>query len=219
MKLHINATRMELLKLRKRLTIAVRGHKLLNDKLEGLMKEFLSMVKRCKEQRELVDRKLPNIIGLFILAGITSSKNNVVMALEQSKITYNFIPRQRRVLNVPIPYLSAPLNQSLEKKDTNLLNTNNIISYSLLDTNSELDNGITRLRDFFPNIIKLAELEQSVRAIAKEIGKTRKRVNALEFGIIPQIKENLAFIRNKLDEIERSNISRIMKIKDILEKR
>ncbi len=217
MKLHINATRMELLKLRKRLAIATRGHKLLNDKLEGLMREFLSMLKEYKGRRILVDRKLPGIVKLFILAYVTSSKNRVIMALEQSKTAYKFTLKQRRILNVPIPYFSVPKDQSIGEKDS-IHNLNNIIAYSFLDTNSELDNAITRLRDFFPNIIKLAEFEQSVRAVAKEIGKTRKRVNALEFSVIPNMKEDLKFIRNKLDEIERSNISRIMKIKDILGK-
>ncbi|MBO1224169.1 MAG: V-type ATP synthase subunit D [Candidatus Scalindua sediminis] len=217
MKLHINATRMELLKLRKRLAIATRGHKLLNDKLEGLMREFLSMLKEYKGRRILVDRELPGIVKLFILAYVTSSKNRVIMALEQSKTAYKFTLKQRRILNVPIPYFSVPKDQSIGQKDS-IHNLNNIIAYSFLDTNSELDNAITRLRDFFPNIIKLAEFEQSVRVVAKEIGKTRKRVNALEFSVIPRMKEDLKFIRNKLDEIERSNISRIMKIKDILGK-
>ena len=217
MKLHINATRMELLKLRKRLAIATRGHKLLNDKLEGLMREFLSMLKEYKGRRIFVDRELPGIVKLFILAYVTSSKNRVIMALEQSKTAYKFTLKQRRILNVPIPYFSVPKDQSIGEKDS-IHNLNNIIAYSFLDTNSELDNAITRLRDFFPNIIKLAEFEQSVRAVAKEIGKTRKRVNALEFSVIPNMKEGLKFIRNKLDEIERSNISRIMKIKDILGK-
>ncbi len=217
MKLHINATRMELLKLRKRLAIATRGHKLLNDKLEGLMREFLSMLKEYKGRRILVDRKLPGIVKLFILAYVTSSKNRVIMALEQSKTAYKFTLRQRRILNVPIPYFSVPKDHSIGEKDS-IHNLNNIIAYSFLDTNSELDNAIIRLRDFFPNIIKLAEFEQSVRVVAKEIGKTRKRVNALEFSVIPRMKEDLKFIRNKLDEIERSNISRIMKIKDILGK-
>lgn len=217
MKLHINATRMELLKLRKRLAIATRGHKLLNDKLEGLMREFLSMLKEYKGRRIFVDRELPGIVKLFILAYVTSSKNRVIMALEQSKTAYKFTLKQRRILNVPIPYFSVPKDQSIGEKDS-IHNLNNIIAYSFLDTNSELDNAITRLRDFFPNIIKLAEFEQSVRAVAKEIGKTRKRVNALEFSVIPNMKEALKFIRNKLDEIERSNISRIMKIKDILGK-
>ncbi len=217
MKLHINATRMELLKLRKRLAIATRGHKLLNDKLEGLMREFLSMLKEYKGRRILVDRELPGIVKLFILAYVTSSKNRVIMALEQSKTAYKFTLKQRRILNVPIPYFSVPKDQSIGEKDS-IHNLNNIIAYSFLDTNSELDNAIIRLRDFFPNIIKLAEFEQSVRVVAKEIGKTRKRVNALEFSVIPRMKEDLKFIRNKLDEIERSNISRIMKIKDILGK-
>jgi V/A-type H+-transporting ATPase subunit D len=208
---------MELLKLRKRLAIATRGHKLLNDKLEGLMREFLSMLKAYKGRRILVDRELPGIVKLFILAYVTSSKNRVIMALEQSKMAYKFTLKQRRILNVPIPYFSVPKDQSIGQKDSNH-NLNNIIAYSFLDTNSELDNAITRMRDFFPNIIKLAEFEQSVRVVAKEIGKTRKRVNALEFSVIPKMKEDLKFIRNKLDEIERSNISRIMKIKDILAK-
>lgn len=217
MKLHIKATRMELLQLRKRLAIATRGHKLLNDKLEGLMREFLSLLKEYKGRRILVDRELPGIVKLFILAYVTSSKNRVIMALEQSKTAYKFTLKQRRILNVPIPYFSVPKDQSIGQKDS-IHNLNNIIAYSFLDTNSELDNAIIRLRGFFPNIIKLAEFEQSVRVVAKEIGKTRKRVNALEFSVIPKMKEDLKFIRNKLDEIERSNISRIMKIKDILEK-
>ncbi len=217
MKLHIKATRMELLQLRKRLAIATRGHKLLNDKLEGLMRKFLSLLKEYKERRILVDRELPGIVKLFILAYVTSSKNRVIMALEQSKMAYKFTLKQRRILNVPIPYFSVPKDQSIGQKDS-VRNLNDVIAYSFLDTNSELDNAIIRLRDFFPNIIKLAEFEQSVRVVAKEIGKTRKRVNALEFSVIPQMKEDLKFIRNKLDEIERSNISRIMKIKDILGK-
>ena len=160
---------------------------------------------------------MQGIVKLFILAYVTSSKNRVIMALEQSKTAYKFTLKQRRILNVPIPYFSVPKDQSIGEKDS-IHNLNNIIAYSFLDTNSELDNAITRLRDFFTNIIKLAEFEQSVRAVAKEIGKTRKRVNALEFSVIPGMKEDLKFIRNKLDEIERSNISRIMKIKDILGK-
>jgi V/A-type H+/Na+-transporting ATPase subunit D len=217
MKVHINATRMELLRLRKRLVIATRGHKLLNDKLEGLMREFLSLLKEYKEQRIFVDKELPGILKLFILAYVSSSKNRVTIALEQSKTAYKFTLKQRRVLNVPIPCFSVTKDQTIGREEL-IHNINNTIAYSFLDTNSELDNAITRLRNFLPDIIKLAEFEQSVRVVAEEIGRTRKRVNALEYGIIPQMKETLRFIRNKLDEIERSNISRIMKIKDILEK-
>ncbi|MEE9259924.1 MAG: V-type ATP synthase subunit D, partial [Candidatus Scalindua sediminis] len=97
MKLHIKATRMELLQLRKRLAIATRGHKLLNDKLEGLMREFLSMLKEYKGRRILVDRELPGIVKLFILAYVTSSKSRVIIALEQSKTAYKFTLKQRRI--------------------------------------------------------------------------------------------------------------------------
>lgn len=216
MKLHISATRMELLKLRGRLSIAVKGHKLLNDKLEGMMRGFISLTNKYKKQREFVDNELPGIIKLFILARITSSKDGVLTALEQSISGKEFILKYRSVYNVPIPYFVYN-NQSEDQSQSSA--TGNVIPYSLLDTNSDLDNAITLLQNIFPDILKLAELEQSVRVVAEEIGTIRKRVNALEYNLIPQLKEDIALIRNKLEEIERSNISRIMKIKEILGKR
>ena len=211
MKLHINATRMELLKLRKRLVIAVRGNKLLNDKVEGLMREFLPLTKKYKELRTFVDTELQKIIKCFILARITSSSEGVMAGVKQSILKQTFTLEQKMILNTAIPFFSFK-GEELSKEQENNSKKDNTTAYSFLDTNSELDNAIIKLREFFPKILNLAELEQSLRIIAKEIGKTRRRVNALEYGVIPQMKENVKFIRNKLEEIERSNITRIMKM-------
>lgn len=136
MKLHTNATRMELSKLRNRLSIAVRGHRLLNDKLEGLMRGFMSKIKDYKKQRALIDNELPGILKLFILAGITTSRDSVMTALGQSKTRDEITLTQRRVLNIPIPYFLVNKPPEVKEPDTAL---SNIITYSLMDSNSDLD--------------------------------------------------------------------------------
>ena len=206
MKLRINPTRMELLKLRKRLVVALRGHKLLKDKLEGLMTEFLILIKEYKKARLQLDEELSAVMRLFILASITSSRQMVLTALEQSKGRQEIDIKQKRLITVLVPQFEVSIIQGGT-------------SYSYLDTPSELDTAISELKEYFPKILKLAELEQSLRLVAKEIEKTRRRANALEYVLIPQIKETVKFIKSKLDEMERSNINRIMKIKEMLEKR
>lgn len=202
MKLQINATRMEFFKLRRRLSMAVRGHKLLKDKNEGLMKEFLTMSKIYKEIRQRVDTDLPSHMKMFLLAQITSSSQNISAALGQSKGTLELKLLERSILNVKVPVFKVSVTEDN--------------SYSLLDTPVELDDAIIQLKEFFPSIIQVAELEQSMRLLAKEIEKTRRRVNALEYILIPQFQDSIKFIKSKLDEMERSNINRLMKIKEML---
>lgn len=202
MKLQTNATRMEFLKLRHRLSMAVRGHKLLKDKNEGLIKEFLILVKAYKEVRQRVDEELPNCMKMFVLARISSSSQSISTALEQSKGKLELKMFERNILNIKVPVFAVSVTE------------NN--SYSLIDTPVELDDAIVKLKDFIPYLVKVAELEQSMRMLAKEIEKTRRRVNALEYILIPQLRESIKFIKTKLDEMERSNVSRIMKIKEML---
>ncbi|MCK6468697.1 MAG: V-type ATP synthase subunit D [Candidatus Brocadia sinica] len=202
MKLQINATKMEFFKLRRRLLMAVRGHKLLKDKNEGLLKEFLILVKAYKEARQKVDTDLPNHMKMFLLAQITSSSQNISTALEQSKGTLELKTLAKSILNIKVPVFEVSLTEDN--------------SYSLIDTPTELDDAITQLKEFLPHIIRVAELEQSMRLLAKEIEKTRRRVNALEHVLIPQLQDSIKFIKSKLDEMERSNISRLMKIKEML---
>ncbi|CAG0943326.1 V/A-type H+/Na+-transporting ATPase subunit D [Candidatus Brocadiaceae bacterium] len=202
MKPQINATRMEFIKLGRRLSMAMRGHNLLKDKNEGLMKEFSTLVRTYKEVRQRVDADLPNRMKLFLLAQITSSSQSISTALEQSKGTLELKIFERSILNIKVPVFEVSLTE-----DT---------SYSLMDTPVELDDAIIQLKEFFSSIVKTAELEQSTRLLAKEIEKTRRRVNALEYILIPQLQDSIKFIKSKLDEMERSNISRLMKIKEML---
>ncbi|MGR3309605.1 MAG: V-type ATP synthase subunit D [Candidatus Brocadiales bacterium] len=203
MKLRVNPTRMELLKLRKRLVVAVRGHKLLKDKLDGLMTEFLILIKEYKAARMQLDEELSSVMRLFVLASITSSSQTILTALEQSKGQQEIDIKQRRLVTVLVPKFEVSTIQGGT-------------TYSYLDTPGELDIAVNELKEYFPKILKLAELEQSLRLMAKEIEKTRRRVNALEYILIPQIKETIKFIKSKLDEMERSNINRLMKIKEML---
>ena len=203
MKLRVNPTRMELLKLRKRHVVAVRGHKLLKDKLEGLMAEFLILIKDYKTARLQLDEELSTVMRLFVLASITSSGQTILTALEQSKGQQEIEIKHKKRLTVLIPQFEVPTIQGGT-------------TYSYLDTPSELDTAVNELKEYFPKILKLAELEQSLRLIAREIEKTRRRVNALEYILIPQIQETIKFIKSKLDEMELSNINRILKIKEML---
>ena len=166
------------------------------------MREFLSLVKAYKDARQRVDTGLPNCMKMFVLARITSSSEIISTALEQSKGELEIKVSEKSILNIKAPVFNVSVKE------------NN--SYSLVDTPVDLDDAIIQLKEFFPHMVKVAELEQSIRLLAKEIEKTRRRVNALEYVLIPQLQESIKFIKNKLDEMERSNISRLMKIKEML---
>lgn len=202
MRIKINPTRMELLRLKKRYTITIRAHKLLKDKLEGLMKEFLRLVEGYKEARFRLDSELPGILRLFVLATITSQSRIIRATLEQSRDQLEVRLKFKRIMNI-----NTPIFEAIITPGTN---------YSFLDTPHDLDYAVVGLKRYLPEILRLAGLEQSVRLVAKEIEKTRRRVNALEHVMIPNLKETIKFIKDKLDEMERSNISRIMKIKEMI---
>ncbi|MDO8136090.1 MAG: V-type ATP synthase subunit D [Candidatus Brocadiales bacterium] len=205
MRLKVNPNRMELLRLRRRYALALRGHKMLKDKLDGLVKEFLHISTEYKDLRTSLDRELPELLRPFALAGLTSPRGAVATAIGQSRGILELKPRHWRILNVLLTSLEAsPLPEP---------------SYSLLDTPGELDTAIIRLRGYLPRVLKLAELEHAVRLLAKEVEETRRRVNALEHVLIPELKESIKFIKAKLDEMERFHISRLMKVKEILEGR
>lgn len=202
MRIKINPTRMELLRLKKRYTITIRAHKLLKDKLEGLMKEFLRLVEGYKEARLKLDSELPGILKLFVLAAITSQSQIIRNALDQSRDQLEVRLKFKRIMNI-----NTPIFEAIITPGTN---------YSFLDTPHDLDYAVAGLKGYLPGILRLAGLEQSVRLVAKEIERTRRRVNALEHVMIPNLKETIKFIKDKLDEMERSNISRIMKIKEMI---
>jgi len=199
-RLAVNPTRMELLRLRKRLVVAQRGHKLLKDKLDGLMQEFLEIAREYKSFRLAVDDELPYVLKLFVLAEITSSRKITENALDSTKQELQLTIKPRRLMSVIIPRIEASFGAVSGV-------------YSFVHTSPELDQAIDSLKKFLPKLIRMAELEEAVRRLSIEIEKTRRRVNALEHTFIPRMKETIKYIMSKLDEMERSNTSRLMKIK------
>ncbi len=201
MAMTVNPTRMEMLKLRKRLVVARRGHKLLKDKLDGLMKDFAAIAKEYKAARRAVDRDLPAVLKYFVLAEATSSRTITEDALENTRQDMRIEVKPHRIMSVVIPKLEVGYGESSG-------------GYSRLHTSPELDKAISGLKEFIDQMLRMAELEQTVRLLCGEIEKTRRRVNALEHTFIPRMSATITLIKNKLDEQERSNTSRLMKIKE-----
>ena len=192
---------MELMKLKRRLAVAVHGHDLLKDKLEGLMKEFMDLVERYRQAREGFDAAYPDVGKLFVLAAATSSPGVVRGAVAQARGEVALAVTERNMLSVRVPHFEAVIEPGR--------------GYSLLDTPLALDDAIEQMRKLAPQMLELAELEQSVWLLMAEIARTRRRVNALEYVMIPNLRETIKYIQGKLDENERGNTTRLMKIKDM----
>lgn len=201
-RLAVNPTRMELLRLKKRVVVAIRGHKLLKDKLDGLMREFIALANTYKEYRLRVDTELPEVLKFFVISDITSSRQITEDALESTKQDIKLTLQKARVMGVVVPRLEFTFGEVQGM-------------YSYIHTSPELDNAIVALKEFMPVLIKMAELEETIRLMSSEIEKTRRRVNALEYTVIPRMQETIKYITSKLDEMERSNTTRLMKIKAI----
>ncbi len=200
MRLAVNPTRMELLKLRRRLVVARRGHKLLKDKLDGLIKEFMKIAEEYRKLRLAVDDELPYVMKLFVLAEITSSRAITENALESVRQDLEVTVNPRRLMSVNVMKLEITYGEATGR-------------YSLVHTSPELDIAISTLREFLPKLLLMAETEDAVRRLSKEVEKTRRRVNALEYSFIPRLHETIRFITSKLEEMERSTTSSLMKIK------
>ena len=197
----VNPTRMEFLRMRKRLRMAVHGHKLLKDKLDGLMQEFRKLADSYKQARKEVDEGLPEVLKMFVLASITSSQQAIESAITQSQSKLELTASHTRRMGVIVPAFAVEFEGAAA-------------TYSLLDTPVELDQATADLREYFPKILELAQIEETVRRMVKEIEKTRRRVNALEYVMIPELRRVIKYIRTKLDENERSTTTRLMKIKE-----
>ena len=207
--LRVNPTRMELSKLRKRLDIAVRGHKLLKDKQDELMRRFIELVKKNKALREEVEKELHESFKEFLLASATMSPEILEQAVSYPKESISVDIKIQNVMSVNVPQMN--FIRKLEGDE------GSIYPYGFAQTSSELDDAITKLYRTMSKLLELAEVEKATQLMADEIEKTRRRVNALEYRTIPDLEETIRFIRMKLDESERSTITRLMKVKDIIQ--
>lgn len=205
-RLNVNPTRMELTKLRSRLSTAVRGHKLLKDKQDELMRRFVILVKETYKLREEMEEKLTEAMRLFTMAKATIHEGYLeeLFAIPADNVMVDIF--EQNIMSVKVPKMHFHYNEELRE---------NPLKYGYLNSNAELDEAINRTLDILPELLKLTEKEKTCQLMADEIEKTRRRVNALEYLTIPQLEETIHYIRMKLEENERANITRLIKVKDM----
>lgn len=198
----VNPTRMELARLKKKRLMAVRGHKLLKDKRDELMKRFIAMVEENKVLREKVETGLKMANQRFLLAKSEMSDEAINVALLAPKQSVSIEVSSKNIMSVNVPQFDYK---------TRTADSNDIYSYGLAFTSSSLDEAVKSLSAVFEDMLKLAEVEKACQLLADEIEKTRRRVNALEYVVIPQAESGIRYISMKLDENERSAQARLMK--------
>jgi V/A-type H+-transporting ATPase subunit D len=203
----VNPTRMELTKLKKRLVVARRGHKLLKDKRDELMKKFLELIKTNKELRQKVETMMMDVHSSFLIARSVMSSEAVEESLMFPKQKVFLETATRNIMSVEVPVF---------KFETAGNDENDIYPYGFANTSGELDSAVTSLSGVLPCLLELAEVEKSAQLLAEEIEKTRRRVNALEYVLIPQLTDTIKYITMKLEENERGNLTRLMKVKDMM---
>jgi len=203
MRLVVNPTRMELLKLKRRLILARRGHRLLKDKQDELMRSFLSLIEEIKSLRLIVEKGMFEAYGAFLVA-----RSNMSREFLDEALMFSQFRTELEVTYVPLLNLRVPSYRVKMEGD--------FLSYGLLNTSLELDRALKRFKELMPRMVELSEKERRLEMVSYEIERTRRRVNALEHILIPSILETISYISMKLEELERSNLTRLMKIKDIV---
>ncbi len=206
-RLNVNPTRMVLTSLKKKLLVATRGHKLMKDKRDELMKQFLELARQNRVLREEVERLLTEVYQNFALANAVMSSEIMEEALMFPKQGVSIQLGEKNVMSVDVPVFDF-VTSTEEEAD--------IYPYGFAGTSGELDKAIARLAEVFPILLRLAAMEKEVGLLAEEIEKTRRRVNALEYIMIPNLQETIKYIVMKLDENERGNQTRLMKVKDMM---
>ncbi len=206
-RLAVNPTRMELTRLKKRLKTATRGHKLLKDKRDELMKQFLDIVRENRDLRKKVEEALNRAHKSFTVASAVMSPEVLEEALLYPKQSVSVNMGFKNIMSVNVPRY-----EFITKSD----DPSEIYPYGFAATSGELDDALSALSGTLMDMLRLAEIEKSAQLLAQEIEKTRRRVNALEYVMIPQLQETIKYITMKLDENERGNLTRLMKVKDMI---
>ncbi len=206
-KLRVNPTRMELKRLKERLKMASRGHKLLKDKSDEMIRRFVGYAKENKRLREDIEVDLANALTKFLLAKSTSDEAQIQEAVAMPGTQVSLKLETSNVMAVQVPKITIEESDTKEK-----------YPYSFASVTAELDSSIATISELLVKLVELAEVEKTCNMLAIEIEKNRRRVNALEYVMIPQTEEAIGDITMKLDEAERSNTVRLMKVKTIIQK-
>ncbi len=205
-RLNVNPTRMELRRLKNRLKTAVRGHKLLKDKSDETIRQFMIYIKENKRLREELESKLSDSLRSFLLAGSVTTSQVLEEAVAMPAFNLELTTGEANIMSVMVPTI-----QVKEGDKTNLY------PYSFAAVSAELDDSIKNLSDLIADLVHLAEVEKTCNMLADEIEKNRRRVNALEYVMIPQLEETIKYITMKLDENERAATIRLMKVKTVIQ--
>ena len=203
----VNPTRMELTRLKGKLKTARRGHKLLKDKRDELMKQFLDTVREVRSLRAEVEDELMTVHNSFTVASALMSSEAMEQALLYPKQSVELTMTTKNIMSVNVPIYNF---QTKTKSDSD------IYPYGFAATSGELDTAVDALSGVFQKMLKLAQEEKAAQLMAQEIEKTRRRVNALEYVVIPNTQDAIRYITMKLDENDRSTTTRLMKEKDML---
>ncbi len=206
MAIKVRATRMELLQLRKKVGLAQRGHKLLKDKLDELMRQFKILIKEYEGARSELEKELSIAYGEFLFARAAMTEPGLLDALRYPGAVANVQTSKRKIMNLILPVFEVSIK-------------GNVRNYGMFDTPVELDEALEVYKRILPHIVKLAEQEKAISLLAREIDTTRRRVNALEYKLIPELQEAIRSVRLKLDEMERGNLTRLMKVKEMVEEK
>lgn len=206
-RLNVNPTRMELSKLKKKLESARRGHKLLKDKRDELMRQFMNLIKENRQLRSEVEAAIIDANRYMAVAGSVMQREVLETALMLPKQEVELEVGEKNVMSVNIPVFNPKYRSN---------DTNDIYSYGTAFTSIDLDGAVSSLSKIFPKMIRLAEVEKACQLMADEIEKTRRRVNALEHIMIPDYQETIKYITMKLSENERNTTTSLMKVKDMV---
>ena len=205
--MNVNPTRMELTNLKRKLMTARKGHKLLKDKRDELMRRFLDLIRETKELRLRVEEGIKTANGHMSVARSTMTDEEIEVALMMPSQRMSASVETKNIMSVDVPVFKPELKAATDGE---------IFSYGYAFTSGDLDEAVASLAKIMPDMLRLAESEKTCRLLAAEIEKTRRRVNALEHVLIPRYEDTIRYITMKLDENERSSTTRLMKVKDMM---
>lgn len=201
-RLNVNPTRMELKKLKGRLSTATRGHKLLKDKSDEMVRRFTVILREAKRLREEVEKELSEVLQTFAIARSVTSPSVAETAFAMPSVAVTAECETQSVMGVDVPKVTL----KSEKRADGL-------PYAYSEITGEADYSVQKASELLPKMVALAQTEKTVRMLAEEIERNKRRVNALEYVMIPQLEETIKYIKDKLDENERAAVVRLMKVK------
>jgi V/A-type H+-transporting ATPase subunit D len=205
----VNPTRMELTRLKRRLSMARRGYKLLKDKRDEMIRRFVSLIRENQSLRSAVEIELGRAMGEFAMARAVMEPEALEEAVMYPARSLELALGSRNILSVNVPVLTVIDDTA----------SGSALSYGLAATSAQLDGAISSLAELMPRLVRLAEIEKKSALLADEIEKTRRRVNALEYTMIPEMERSIRRVTMKLEENERGALSRLMKFKDMIAER